>query len=75
MPRQFMNDLKGEVTHEKFHNCALGNDMLSADPNGEGALLLNMRERRSHGGSRENRRFARCMSLGRTHLAIIDWLR
>ena len=31
MPRRLMDDLKGEVADEKFHECALGHDILSAD--------------------------------------------
>ena len=37
-----MDDLEGEVADEKFHKCALGHDILSADPNGEDSLLLNI---------------------------------
>ena len=42
MPRRLMDNLKGEVADEEFHECALGNDILSADLNGEDALLLNI---------------------------------
>ena len=46
MPRGFMDDLEGEVADEKFHEYALGNDILSADLNREDALLLNIRQLR-----------------------------
>ena len=39
MPRGLMDDLEGEITDEKFHKCALGHDILSADLDGEDALL------------------------------------
>ena len=42
MPRRLMDDLKGEITDEKFHECALGHDILAADLNGEDSLLLNI---------------------------------
>lgn len=47
MPRRLMDDLEGEVTDEKFHKCALGNDILAADLDGKYALLLNIRIYRS----------------------------
>jgi hypothetical protein len=37
-----MENLEGEVANEEFHKCALGHDILSADLNGEDALLLNI---------------------------------
>lgn len=43
MPRRFMDDLEGEVVGEEVHECALGKDILSADPDGEDAFLLNIR--------------------------------
>lgn len=46
MPREFMDDLEGEVANEKFHKCALGQDIFSADLNREDALLTNIREHR-----------------------------
>ena len=42
MPRGFMDDLEGEVADEKFHERSLGDDILTADLNGEDALLLNI---------------------------------
>ena len=44
VPRRLMDNLEGEVADEKFHECALGHDILSADLNGEDALLLNICE-------------------------------
>ena len=43
MPRGLMDDLEGEIADEKFHECALWHDILSADPDGEDALLPNIR--------------------------------
>ena len=43
MPCGFMDKLEGEVADEKFHECALWHDILSADPDGEDALLPNIR--------------------------------
>ena len=37
-----MDNLEGEVADEKFYECALGHDILSADLNGEDSLLLNI---------------------------------
>ena len=42
MPRRLVNDFKGEVTDEEFHECAFGHDILTADLNGEDSLLLNI---------------------------------
>ena len=42
MPRGFMDDLEGEVVDEEFHECALGDDILTADLDGEDALLTNI---------------------------------
>ena len=39
MPRGFMDDLEGEVIGEEIHECALGEDIFSADLNREDALL------------------------------------
>ena len=44
-----MDDLKGEVTDEEVHECALGHDILTADLNGEDALLLNIGQYRAFG--------------------------
>ena len=42
MPRGFMDNLEGEVSDEKIHECALGKDILSADLYCEDALLPNI---------------------------------
>ena len=42
MPRGLMDDLEGEVADEKFHKRTLGHDILSADLDGEDALLANI---------------------------------
>ena len=49
MPRRLMNDLEGENCDEELCECALGNNILSADPDGEDALLLNIRDHRVSG--------------------------
>ncbi len=41
MPRRLMDNLEGEVADEEFHECALGDDILTADLNSEYPLLLN----------------------------------
>lgn len=46
MPRRLMDDLEGEVADEKFHECAFGYDIFSADLNCEASLLLNVRQHR-----------------------------
>ena len=42
MPRGFMDNLEGEVIGEEVHERALWHDILSADLNGEDALLPNI---------------------------------
>lgn len=44
MPRRLMDNLECEVIDEEFHKRALWHDILSADLNGEDALLLNICE-------------------------------
>ena len=44
MPRGFMDDLEGEVIGEKVHEGGLGEDIFSADLDGEDALLTNIGE-------------------------------
>ena len=48
-----MDDLEGEVADEKFHECALGNDILAVYPDGEDALLLDIRIYRALGVSHD----------------------
>ena len=42
MPRGFMDNLEGEVVGEKVHEGGLGKDILSADLDGEDALMPNI---------------------------------
>ena len=42
MPRGLMDDLEGEVIGEKVHEGAFGEDIFSADPDGEDVLLPNI---------------------------------
>ena len=65
MPRGLMDDLEGEVADEKFHECALGYDILTADLNGEDALLLNIRVYRAFGISHDIGRFISCERVGK----------
>jgi hypothetical protein len=37
-----MDDPEGKVIGEEIHECALGNDILTADLDGEDALLTNI---------------------------------
>ena len=43
MPRRLVDDLEGKIVNEEFYECALGEDILSADLDGEDAFLLNIR--------------------------------
>ena len=38
MPRGLMDNLEGEVANEELHKCALGYDILSAEPDVESAI-------------------------------------
>ena len=49
MPRGLMNNLECEVANEEFHKRPLCNNILSADPDGEDALLLNIGQYRVFG--------------------------
>ena len=42
MSRGFMEDLEGEVIGEEVHEGGLGEDIFSADPDGEDSLLPNI---------------------------------
>ena len=44
MPRRLMDNLECEVIDEEVHECTLGHDILSADLDGEDALLPNIRK-------------------------------
>ena len=52
-----MDDLEGKVADEKFYECALGNDILAADLNGENLLLLDISVYRSLGIAHDLGRF------------------
>ncbi len=51
MPCRLVDDLEGEVIDEEVDECALGNDILTTDLNGEDALLLNIRVYRLPNGT------------------------
>ena len=65
MPRRLMDDLKGEVADEEFHECAFGYDIFSADLNGEDALLLNIRVYRVFGVAHDISRLVCCERVGK----------
>ena len=44
MPRRIMDDLKGCVAYDKIYEGALGDDIFSADLDGEDTLLPNIWE-------------------------------
>ena len=46
MPRRLVDDLEGKVVGEKVHEGGFGEDIFSADLNGEDALLPNIGEHR-----------------------------
>ena len=48
MPQRFVDDLEGEVIGEEVHEGGLGEDIFSADLDGEEVLLLNIRGYRMH---------------------------
>ena len=64
MPRRLMDDLEGEIADEKFHECALGHDILSADLNGEDSLLLNIGQHRAFGVPHNVSRLVCCERVG-----------
>ena len=49
MPCRLMNDLEAEICDEELCECALGNNILSADLDSEEVLLLNIRDHRVSG--------------------------
>ena len=65
MPRRLMDNLEGEVIDEEVHKSTLGNDILSADLNGEDALLLNICEYRAFGVAHNVSRFIRSERVGK----------
>ena len=65
MPRRLMDDLEGEVADEEFHKRALWHDILSVYPDGEDALLLNIRKHRAFGITHNVSRFIRSERVGK----------
>ena len=65
MLRRLMENLEGEVANEEFHKCALGHDILSADLNGEDALLLNIGQYRVFGVAHNISRLVCCERVGK----------
>ena len=65
MPRRLMDNLEGEVADEKFHECALGNDILTADLNGEDSLLLNIGQYCAFGVAHNISRLVCCERVGK----------
>ena len=65
MPRRLVDDLEGEISDKKLHKCALGNDILTADLNGEDALLLNICEHRVFGVAHNVSRLIRSERVGK----------
>ena len=57
MPQGFVNDFEGEISDEKLHEGALGNDIFSSNLDGEDALLLNIRVYRTFGVAHDIGRF------------------
>ena len=49
MPQGFVDDFEGEICDEELYECALGNNILSADLDSEEVLLLNIRDHRVSG--------------------------
>ena len=44
MPRGLMDNLERGVAYDKFHECGLGEDIFSADPDGEDSFLSDIRK-------------------------------
>ena len=49
MPQGFVDDFEGEICDEELYECALWNDILSADLDGEDVFLLDIRDYRISG--------------------------
>ena len=65
MPRGLMDNLKGEVTDEEVHECALGDDILTADLNCEDSLLLNIGQYCAFGVAHNISRLVCCERVGK----------
>ena len=67
-----MDDLEGEISDKKLHKCALGHDILSADLNGEDALLLNIGQHCAFGVPHNVSRFIRSERVGKVPQALLN---
>ena len=72
MPRRLMDNLECKVADEKFHECALGYDILSADLNGEDALLLNICEYCAFGVPHNVSRLVCCERVGKVLQSFLN---
>ena len=64
MPRRLVDNFEGEVADEKFHECALGHDILAADLDCEDALLLNIGQYRVFSIAHNVSRLVCCERVG-----------
>ena len=72
MPRRLMDNLEGEVIDEEVHKSTLGHDILSADLNGEDALLLNICEYCAFGIPHNVSRLVCCERVGKVPQALLN---
>jgi len=72
MPRRLMDNLEGEVIDEEVHKSTLGNDILSADLNGEDAFLLNICEYRAFGVPHNVSRLVCCERVGEVSKPLLN---
>ena len=72
MPRGLMDDLEGEVVDEEVHECALEDDILTADLNGEDALLLNIGQYCAFGVPHNVSRLVCCERVGKVPKPLLD---
>ena len=72
MPRRLMDNLEGEVIDEKVHKSTLGHDILSADLNGEDALLLNICEYCAFGVPHNVSRLVCCERVGKVPKPLLN---
>ena len=67
-----MDNLECEVIDEKFHECALGNDILTADLNGEDSLLLNIGQYCAFGVAHNVSRLVCCERVGKVPKPLLN---
>ena len=72
VPCRLMDNLEGEIVNEKFHECAFGYDILSADLDGEDALLLNIRVDCVFGVAHNVSRLVCCERVGKVSKSLLD---